>query len=104
VVRRSASERHRTSSRASRSASAEIDHRRAFHDAPVGQAIASNRVITASNKPFAEIFGGKPSEYTGTTFERLHPSHTHFGGAGLRIGSLLAKEQGVFGRSRDAPS
>ena len=41
---------------------AEIDFRRAFQDAPVGQAIASSRVITACNKAFAEIFRGKPGE------------------------------------------
>ena len=57
---------------------AEIDFRRAFQDAPVGQAIASSRVITACNKAFAEIFRGKPGEFTGTTFERLYPTHTHF--------------------------
>ena len=63
-------------------ASAEIDYRRAFQDAPVGQAIASSRAITACNKAFAEIFRGKPSEFTGTTFERLYPTHTHFESAG----------------------
>jgi len=54
-----------------KAASADIDYRRAFQDAPVGQAIANNRVGTAGNKAFGEIFGGRPSEFTGTTFERL---------------------------------
>jgi PAS domain S-box-containing protein len=72
---------------------AEIDYRKAFQDAPVGQAIASNRVITACNKAFAELFGGKPSEFTGTTFERLYPTHTHFESAGMRVGPLLAKDK-----------
>src|SRR6266702_4621296 len=72
---------------------AEIDYRRAFQDAPVGQAIASNRVITACNKAFAEIFRGKPGEFTGTTFERLYPTHTHFESAGLRVGAMLTQDR-----------
>jgi DNA-binding CsgD family transcriptional regulator len=80
-------------------ASAEIDYRRAFQDAPVGQAIASSRAITACNKAFAEIFRGKPSEFTGTTFERLYPTHTHFESAGLRVGPLLSKDR-VFADDR----
>jgi PAS domain S-box-containing protein len=79
--------------------SAEIDYRRAFQDAPVGQAIASNRAIIACNKAFAEIFRGKPSEFTGTTFERLYPTHTHFESAGLRVGAMLSKER-VFSDDR----
>jgi PAS domain S-box-containing protein len=82
-----------------RNASGEIDYRRAFQDAPVGQAIAGNRVITACNKAFAEIFGGKPNDFTGTTFERLYPSQTHFESAGVRVGPLLAKEN-VFSDDR----
>jgi PAS domain S-box-containing protein len=73
--------------------SAEIDYRRAFQDAPVGQAIASNRVITACNKAFGELFGGKPSEFAGTTFQRLYPTQTHFESAGQRVGPLLAKDR-----------
>jgi PAS domain S-box-containing protein len=77
----------------------EIDYRRAFQDAPVGQAIGSNRVITACNKAFAEIFRGKPSEFTGTTFERLYPTHTHFESAGLRVGAMLTQDR-VFSDDR----
>jgi PAS domain S-box-containing protein len=73
--------------------SAEIDYRRAFQDTPVGQAIASNRVITACNKAFGELFGGKPREFAGTTFERLYPTQTHFESAGQRVGPLLAKDR-----------
>ncbi|TYL99666.1 PAS and helix-turn-helix domain-containing protein [Bradyrhizobium rifense] len=72
---------------------AEIDYRRAFQDAPVGQAIANNRMIRACNKAFADIFRGKPGEFTGTTFERLYPTHTHFESAGLRVGAMLTQDR-----------
>jgi PAS domain S-box-containing protein len=80
-------------------ASAAIDYRRAFHDAPVGQAIARNRVITACNKAFAELFGGRPSEFNGTTFERLYPTSDHFALTGQRVGSRLSKDR-VFADDR----
>lgn len=76
-----------------------IDYRRAFRDAPVGQAIARNRMILACNKAFAEIFRGKVSELTGTTFERLYPTHEHFELTGLRVGAQLSKER-VFADDR----
>jgi DNA-binding CsgD family transcriptional regulator len=78
---------------------AEIDYRRAFQDAPVGQAIANNRMIKACNKAFADIFRGKPGEFTGTTFERLYPTHTHFESAGLRVGAMLTQDR-VFSDDR----
>jgi DNA-binding CsgD family transcriptional regulator len=77
----------------------DIDYQRAFHDAPVGQAIARNRVITACNKAFADIFRGRPMDFSGTTFERLYPTHTHFENTGLRVGPILSKDR-VFADDR----
>ena len=77
----------------------DIDYRRAFQDAPVGQAIAHDRIITACNKAFAEIFGGKPNEFTGTTFDRLYPTHTHFESTGVRVGQLLSRDR-IFADDR----
>jgi DNA-binding CsgD family transcriptional regulator len=76
-----------------------IDYRRAFQDAPVGQAIASNRVIRACNKAFAEIFCGRPGEFVGETFERLYPTQTHFESTGSRVGPALTRER-VFSDDR----
>ena len=69
----------------------DIDYRRAFQDAPVGQAIARNRVICDCNRAFAEIFRGTMEDLVGTTFERLYPTESHFEDTGKRIGLVLAK-------------
>lgn len=78
---------------------ANIDYKRAFDDAPVGQAIGQDRVIRACNKAFAEIFRGTVEELVGTTFERLYPSPAHFENAGQRVGKVLA-ERGTFADDR----
>lgn len=69
----------------------EIDYKRAFQNAPVGQAIAKNRVILDCNLLFAEMFRGAVDEFKGTTFERLYPDQTHFEQTGKRIAPVLAK-------------
>lgn len=68
-----------------------IDYRRAFQDAPVGQAIGRNRVISDCNRAFAEIFRGQVDDLVGTTFERLYPTQSHFEDTGKRIAPVLAK-------------
>jgi DNA-binding CsgD family transcriptional regulator len=73
-------------------ASAGIDYRRAFLNAPVGQAIAHNRVICACNRAFAEIFRGRPSDFVGKTFEQLYPTPTHFESTGSRFAATMAGE------------
>jgi PAS domain S-box-containing protein len=70
-----------------------IDYRRAFQDAPVGQAIGRNRVICDCNRAFAEIFRGTIEALVGTTFERLYPTQSHFEDTGKRIGQILAKNR-----------
>ena len=70
-----------------------VNYRRAFQDAPVGQAIGRNRVICDCNRAFAEIFGGTVEELVGTTFERLYPTQSHFDDTGKRIGLILAKNR-----------
>ncbi|MBN9530260.1 MAG: PAS and helix-turn-helix domain-containing protein [Alphaproteobacteria bacterium] len=70
-----------------------IDYRQAFIDAPVGQAIASRRVIIACNRAFADIFRGTPENLTGRTFEALYPTQTHFENTGQRVGAQLAKDR-----------
>jgi len=69
----------------------EIDYKRAFKNAPVGQAIAKNRVILDCNRVFAEMFRGTIEELNGTTFERLYPDQTHFEQTGKRIAPVLSK-------------
>jgi DNA-binding CsgD family transcriptional regulator len=71
----------------------DIDYRRAFQDAPVGQAIGRNRVICDCNRAFAEIFRGKVEDLVGTTFERLYPTQSHFADTGARIAPVLAKNR-----------
>jgi PAS domain S-box-containing protein len=70
-----------------------IDYRRAFQDAPVGQAIGRDRVICDCNRAFAEIFRGKVDDLVGTTFERLYPTQAHFADTGARIAPVLAKNR-----------
>ena len=70
-----------------------IDYRRAFQDAPVGQAIGRNRVICDCNRAFAEIFRGTIEDLVGTTFERLYPTQAHFADTGKRIAPVLAKNR-----------
>jgi PAS domain S-box-containing protein len=77
----------------------DIDYQRAFQDAPVGQAIATHRVIRACNKAFASIFGGTPDDFVGTTFERLYPTQSHFDNTGLRVGQLMMKKR-IFADDR----
>ena len=77
----------------SSSAGAAIDYRRAFQDAPVGQAIARNRAICDCNRAFAEIFRGQIEDLVGTTFESLYPTQAHFADAGKRIAPILAKSR-----------
>ncbi len=75
------------------STAAAIDYRRAFQDAPVGQAIARNRIICDCNHAFAEIFRGRVEDLVGTTFESLYPTQAHFDDAGRRIAPILAKNR-----------
>jgi PAS domain S-box-containing protein len=70
---------------------ATIDYRRAFQDAPVGQAIGRDRVIWDCNRAFAEIFRAKIESLVGTTFERLYPTQAHFADTGKRIAPILSK-------------
>jgi PAS domain S-box-containing protein len=70
---------------------ATIDYRRAFQDAPVGQAIGRDRVIWDCNRAFAEIFRAKIEGLVGTTFERLYPTQAHFADTGKRIAPILSK-------------
>lgn len=69
----------------------EIDYRRAFMDAPVGQALGRNRVIVDCNKQFMSIFRGQAAELIGSTFQELYPTQAHFEQTGDRIGPVLAK-------------
>jgi len=69
----------------------DIDYWRAFQDAPVGQAIARERVICDCNRAFAEIFRGKVEDFVETTFERLYPTQSHFEDTGKRIAPVLSK-------------
>lgn len=80
-------------------APAEIDYQRAFQDAPVGQAIARNRLICACNKAFGAMFGGRPEAFVGTTFEHLYPTQTHFESTGVRVGRILERDR-VFADDR----
>jgi PAS domain S-box-containing protein len=70
-----------------------IDYRRAFQDAPVGQAIGQNRIICDCNRAFAEIFRTHVEDLVGTTFERLYPTQAHFADTGSRIAPILAKSR-----------
>lgn len=70
-----------------------IDYRRAFQDAPVGQAIGRDRLICDCNRAFAEIFRGQVDDLVGTTFERLYPTQAHFADTGSRIAPVLAKNR-----------
>jgi PAS domain S-box-containing protein len=72
---------------------AAIDYRRAFQDAPVGQAIGRNRVVWDCNRAFAEIFRAKIEDLVGTTFERLYPTQAHFADTGKRIAPILSKSR-----------
>src|SRR5258706_15948603 len=72
-----------------------IDYRRAFQDAPVGQAIGRDRVICDCNRAFAAIFRGEVDDLVGTTFERLYPTQAHFANTGSRIAPVLAKNRTV---------
>lgn len=69
----------------------EIDYRRAFMDAPVGQALGRNRVIVDCNRQFMSIFRGKADDFIGSTFQGLYPTQAHFEQTGDRIGPVLAK-------------
>ena len=68
-----------------------IDYRRAFQDAPVGQAIGRNRTILDCNRAFCEIFRGSVEDLVGSTFERLYPTQSHFEETGARIAPVLAQ-------------
>jgi len=70
-----------------------IDYRRAFQDAPVGQAIGRDRVICDCNRAFAEIFRGQVDDLVGSTFERLYPTQAHFVDTGSRIAPVLSKNR-----------
>lgn len=70
-----------------------IDYQRAFLDAPVGQAIGRNRLISDCNKAFAQIFRGEIPDLVGTSFSRLYPTQAHFADAGKRIGPILSKHR-----------
>lgn len=70
-----------------------IDYRRAFQDAPVGQAIGRDRVIWDCNRAFAEIFRATSEDLVGTTFERLYPTQAHFADSGKRIAPILSKNR-----------
>jgi DNA-binding CsgD family transcriptional regulator len=70
-----------------------VDYKRAFQDAPVGQAIGHNRVIVDCNRAFADTFRGRVEDLVGTTFERLYPTQSHFADTGARIAPLLAKNR-----------
>jgi len=71
---------------------AAIDYRRAFQDAPVGQALGRNRVIVDCNRAFAKMFRGEMDAFVGTTFEQLYPTQSHFEQTGDRIAPVLAKQ------------
>src|SRR5271156_3366055 len=81
------------------SGSKDVDYCRAFHDAPVGQVIAHNRVITDCNRAFADIFRGRISELIGMTFESFYPSPVHFESTGKRAEPLLSKSR-IFADDR----
>ncbi|WPB58934.1 PAS and helix-turn-helix domain-containing protein [Xylophilus sp. GOD-11R] len=68
-----------------------LDYRRAFQDAPVGQAIAHYRVIVDCNKAFAEMFRGTVEELVDTTFERLYPDLSRYEQTARRIAPTLAR-------------
>ena len=76
----------------STASAASIDYKRAFENAPVGQAIARNRFILDCNLAFARIFRGTVEQLVGTTFERLYPTQSHFENTGKRIAPVLAKD------------
>lgn len=68
-----------------------IDYRRAFQDAPVGQAIGRDRNILDCNRAFAQIFRGSVEALVGTSFDRLYPTQSHFEETGARIGPVLTE-------------
>ena len=76
--------------------SVEIDYRRAFQDAPIGQAIAHDRTISDCNLAFAAIFRGQVCDFVGRTFETLYPTQTHFESTGRRFASVLSRSRMFF--------
>lgn len=68
-----------------------IDYRAAFANAPVGLAIARERLIVDCNTIFAETFRAAREALIGESFKSLYPTQQDFEATGRRIAPLLQK-------------
>lgn len=75
----------------------EVDYRAVFYCAPVGQAVARNRIIVDCNAAFAEMFLLTREDLVGNSFQSLYPTQVDFQKTGDRIAPFLAK----YGRFSD---
>lgn len=69
----------------------DIDYRAVFYYAPVGQAVAHNRIIVDCNQAFAEMFMLNREELVGNSFQSLYPTQTDFQETGDRVARFLSK-------------
>jgi PAS domain S-box-containing protein len=75
-----------------RSASAPLDYRTAFDQAPIGLVISRERLMMDCNQQVLAMFGaGSAAQFVGRSFELLYPTHEEFERTGARIAASLDK-------------
>lgn len=68
---------------------AELDHRTAFHLAPVGLALSRQRWIVDCNQHLLDMFLATREQLIGHSFEVLYPTTDEFERTGVRIAAHL---------------
>lgn len=76
-----------------------LDYRLAFDLAPVGLAVARQRVMLDCNQRLCEMFGVSRELLLGQSFQILYPSAAEFERTGLRIAPILNR-QGTYADER----
>ena len=76
-----------------------LDYRLAFDLAPVGLAVARQRVMLDCNQRLCEMFGLSRELLVGQSFQILYPSAAEFERTGLRIAPILNR-QGTYADER----
>jgi PAS domain S-box-containing protein len=75
----------------------ELDYRTAFELAPVGLALARQRLMDDCNQQMLSMFGAEREALLGRSFEVLYPSSDEF----QRTGARIVAELGADGRYAD---
>ena len=66
-----------------------LDYRTAFEQAPIGLVLSRQRQIVDCNHQLLAMFGAKPAQLLGRSFEVLYPTAAEFERTGQRIAASL---------------